>query len=127
MISANELRIGNWVNQRNRKYVGKSLYPFKVRIQDLKYLEGKTTFKERTEGIPLTPEILEKAGFEKVREESCEIDLDHFRISYDGQTFLLYDNDFGPGSGVLLFHIKYLHQLQNLYFALTGQELNIEL
>lgn len=133
MIQSNELRIGNWVNQRNRKHVGKSLYPFEIRVQDLKYLEGKTSFKERVEGIPLSPEILEKCGFKDIwggiTEQNLLLTEDIF-ISKDFSIRYSYwdgDDERGGIEYKEIVKIKYLHQLQNLYFALTGGELKINL
>jgi hypothetical protein len=42
--------------------------------------------------------------------------------------YLDFDNGFGYWSGALNLGVKilYVHQLQNLYFALTGKELEIK-
>lgn len=87
------------------------------------------------EPIPLTPEILEKCGFKKRRDEEYlfSIDLDkHISIVVNKDNFfpmLLQDAEFSGGElNVYSCNlINYLHQLQNLYFALTGQELEVNL
>lgn len=66
------------------------------------------------EGIPLTPEILEKCGF--VQTSAATFGNGIIGI-YFGEGEYFYNH----GKG------KYLHQLQNLYFALTGEELNCPL
>lgn len=65
--------------------------------------------------IPLTEEWLLKFGFERLFETGSTYSLGDFNVS-----------DFGENG---IFHydvkqqIKYVHELQNLYFALTGSEL----
>jgi len=68
--------------------------------------------------IPLTEEILLKCGY-----EINFIDFKHFYKLHN----LYLDSNFQPIDTFITYEIKYLHQLQNLYFALTNQELNIEL
>ena len=79
------------------------------------------------EPIPLTEEILLKCGFEKgyimyfirICETRC-----YLRPSYRGGYY------YGICPYIELRDcktIQYLHQLQNLYFALTGKELEIKL
>jgi hypothetical protein len=68
------------------------------------------------EPIPLTPEILVKAGFENFE--------DGWYSLFDF-TWNIYDKVLRWMGVQIKCHD--LHQLQNLYFALTGEELNIEL
>ncbi|HVS98566.1 MAG TPA: hypothetical protein VHE54_18870 [Puia sp.] len=78
---------------------------------------------QEIEPIPLTPKVLEKCGFRNfVREE--------WIITY-GNTHT--DFEF-THDGLKLRHpspsrvsIRYLHQLQNFFYAISGQELQIEL
>jgi len=80
-------------------------------------------------GIPLTPEILEKCGFEN--------DGTYFFIQPNLENIHYRLIEFPKGTWVMskgfinynheLRCIKYLHQLQNLIYALTGEELNIQL
>jgi hypothetical protein len=116
-LQANELRIGNWVehNQPKRGYyttVQKST--FSVNVEKL--------FKP----IPLTKEWLLKFGFCDQNgylihlENELPIDL----IYKDGVVSLEDSNELVT-STYFLNKIQYVHQLQNLYFALTGEELTI--
>ena len=127
MINANELRIGNWVNFRNRKITGKSLYPYQIVFTDFKDVilkDAEFVFKdERLEPIPLSPEILEQCGF-----ELQEGQIPFYKY---GKLFMYFD---GTSLSANFGHIEqfdveifYLHQLQNLYFALTGTELAINI
>jgi hypothetical protein len=76
--------------------------------------------------IPLTEEWLLKFGFKvnrQTKEENniwrCYWTEGHFEIEQIIGFFLWDNNCYGT-------KIKYVHQLQNLYFALTGEELIIK-
>lgn len=113
MIPSRELRIGNWVEY---KVHGKDEWVaapvFMIRHNDE---------NEYKRPIPLTPEILEKAGFEKVRYFWQLLDI----CVFEGMNVEIYPME--SRESIELPHIKHLHQLQNLYFALTGTELEINL
>jgi hypothetical protein len=93
-------------------------------------LNAKLTYEDLAkykdfDPIPLTEEILLKCGFIKsTLVEGCYFhnQKERLYISIANQHAI----HFGNINGVLVM-IDYLHQLQNLYFALTGEELNIEL
>ncbi|MDP4265714.1 MAG: hypothetical protein Q8941_24560 [Bacteroidota bacterium] len=109
MININEIRLGNWV----KGFEGWGEYVEVSYVIMDQFLQGNTS---RFNPIPLTPEILEKAGFERQRSKDLE-DVwvkKGVGISADGY----YNHDIKR---------EYLHQLQNLYFALTGEELIINL
>ena len=143
-MKANELRIGNLiasgVKYNDTSVVGKVL---SIGLEECAfeqiYCECPESFewffKDNYCGIPLTPEILEKCGFKKRRdgEYLYSIDLDkHISIVVNKDNFfpmLLQDAEFSGGELNVYFCnlINYLHQLQNLYFALTGEELELKL
>lgn len=71
------------------------------------------------EGLPLTEEWLLKFGFEKKSEGKFE---------HNVNPLIIYKNErmgFYYGEAIGISH-NYVHQLQNLYFALTGEELTIK-
>lgn len=80
--------------------------------------------------IPLTPEWLERFGFQKTKNGGT---FAEYYWSGKGMDLTLdlelststpeYDSQYVSGSTQL----KHVHQLQNLYFALTGEELEIKL
>lgn len=108
MIQVNELRVGNWV--RLGEY---SDVQVKVISEDV-----PNDFSP----IHLTPDILGKAGFRQARkpnEDYYSFSPFAIKVAEDRNIFILSGGD--------SYNIKSLHQLQNLYFALTGQELIINL
>lgn len=127
-ISANELRIGNWV-----LYQGQFKIVRYIQIDRIgsikKNLQPQTILLSKCHGIPLTEEILLKCGFEysepfpNIR---CILIKDNFEIGLDGDDFSLNQMSVRINKAIII-KVKYLHQLQNLYFALTGQELEINL
>jgi hypothetical protein len=74
--------------------------------------------------IPLTPEWLERRGFKDGWLEfngGCQL-----TVHKDGTAVVSGWDSATSGQSVEV-PCEYLHQLQNLYFALTGEELKIEL
>lgn len=121
MIKANELRIGNWIQ------LGKNF----EQVYQIVFELGKghsinhITYKEDwLDPIPLTPEILEVCGFERNNELNEYWEYEGLKLWPDDEGT---PNSFYHINSELLVHIDHLHQLQNLYFALTGTELEINL
>lgn len=67
--------------------------------------------------IPLTEEWLLKFGFEKVG----------FQFIKDGIELFPIRDLYYRGNFPIKSDIKYVHQLQNLYFALVGKELKLNI
>jgi len=74
--------------------------------------------------IPLTEEWLLKFGFEKITEFSfC---FDKFICEYFLQDIIVsFRLKYNPADSLFIRDIKYVHELQNIYFALTGSELTV--
>lgn len=73
--------------------------------------------------IPLTEEWLVKLGFERIENNWKCLNLQFATISWERLAGLTLSFE---KESIYLPHIKSVHQLQNLYFALTGQELTIK-
>lgn len=119
MIQANELRIGNYFRFRGV-----------ARPMVLSHFCRGFRFFEIVDPIPLTEEILLKCGFDN---DNGNEDWSNYDDE-DEDKFVLcgnFINDgfvYTAGEGIPFAKpIKYLHQLQNLYFALCGKELEIKL
>ena len=127
-LKANELRINNYVldidgdvlsiSEITKDYVSFNKCNLKSRYSKIK-------------PIHLTEEWLLKFGFGKSDEHELGHNLnDNFGFYYDYhfKRFRLEtsDND-GLNYADVLLNIKHVHQLQNLYFALTNKELEIKM
>lgn len=131
-MNANELRIGNWVNHETLGLLEWEYTHFDDYVKDL--VEG-CIISDTIEPIPLTPEILEAAGFEKTYEHQQGIEW--FKIPYSPNKFTTREFTLkrfikrhgGEDDYVYLntAHPKYLHELQNIFQAMTGTELTINL
>lgn len=117
-MKASELRIGNLL-----RFSGEPVAINAGFIHDCDYWnknperQDAVSF-ENVEPIPLTDEWLEKFGFNKFPNQN-KYDMDKFwacKLS-NGNEWHFED---------LECIVKYVHQLQNLYFALTGEELIIK-
>ena len=112
-MKASELRIGNWCSDN-------AYNDFKITIEHLLILH-KGEDIQRIHPIPLTEEWLVKFGFEKdVDDLVLDINTVFFVFYNDGEFVRLKSNHLET-----ITSIQYVHQLQNLYFALTGEELNL--
>jgi hypothetical protein len=133
MINANELRVGNWVNDElygDFQIVG--LINFKDGNQSaFKSLEyyPQSQDTDKLNPIPLTEEWLLKFGFEE------SIKSNSYRILSSKNEWIIAAQmstdkkcckiglpiDFRIDQ--YMTHIHFVHQLQNIYFALTNEEL----
>jgi hypothetical protein len=78
--------------------------------------------------IPLTPELLERCGFKWDSVPDSDGDEHNiYETNWGDFEVTMPDNDILELEGFRMPHIKHLHQLQNIYFALTGIELEIKL
>ena len=136
MIKANELRIGNIVTAPVLPKSQDKCYHVITNIGDnyacmINLPDGFSQLMpfEDIEAIPLTEEILLKCGFDRWETEKA--------INYKLSNLMRFSFvQSGKNKGVIYLNIagvlnfsdmKHLHQLQNLYFALTGKELKIKL
>lgn len=130
MIQASELRIGNLVasDMYKRNFRVKSISTTAIEQDDSDYTQYLAYGKIK--GIPLTPGILEKARFRNSQGDYWIKDND-LMIALDSVWWCTNswksDGEFGYEALATWREITYLHQLQNLYFALTQTELNINL
>jgi len=117
-MEAKDLRVGNYIFcVPDRIEVVKDIMEHYVEVENrCKSLDYcKYAF---IEGIPLSAKVLEAAGFEK------------WGIHYKNAIYYISTTDRGETwrfatYNECLCNLTYLHQLQNLYFALTQKELSI--
>jgi hypothetical protein len=111
-MKATELRIGNWL-------MGNA--PFEVTGSNIALAQVREIALDTIhwQPIPLTEEWLVKMGFSDglLQEES-------FNMKVNSKMWVsITDLDH---EGLIHTHIEHVHQLQNLYHALTGQELELK-
>lgn len=112
-MKANELRIGNYLKWKDESQIAQIRYILKEAIgleDDIP--SDLATDLDFFEPIPLTEEWLLKFGF---RESNKYLVKYRLGLKKRGDNYF-YDN----------ISIQYVHSLQNLYFALTDEELTIK-
>ena len=133
-MQANELRIGNWVER-----IGFPLKITGVKDNDV-FVEANGVELEYyifdgINPIPITEEWLLKFGFHKSNKLFYSIQAGRFfeicvciksgpsgcfgSVSFES-------TEIDKEIGYMLGKCEYIHQLQNLYFALTGEELELK-
>ena len=146
-VTINELRVGNLLKD--------PILKIEVTAKLLLAFEENEGYINLYRPIPLSEERLLKFGFEvkpiskwngndadyrpeNVSTEQRDFVLDSFILRYEIFTFnnvseiTTYcgiNSSWYPKvyfDSVPLYRLKYIHQLQNLYFALTGEELTIK-
>lgn len=133
MIAAHELRLNNYILQKANNRIGMVACSF-LHFELLAKGESKDLYP-----VVLKPELLEKCGFTENKD---------YPLLPQAREFLLVLPVSGGGKNEIYAYAKsnkecfgravvngvpasnnfhHLHQLQNLYFALTGEELPIRL
>lgn len=126
-MEANELRIGNWVHQFTKIDASNSADFTKdvlVSMETLHIIKGNNSFFGY-EPIPLTEEWLVRFGLidiEGIINKSFPFGEYVKTSSFGGISINYQTNSIQIMPKI---EIKHVHQLQNLYFALTGEELTI--
>lgn len=133
-MKVQELRVGNLINHKERGQI--TVRSLEADFPE--FTEGEMAINGFPESelnpIPLTEEWLLKFGFGFEKHP-----VYHF-VSPDGRWYTYFVNrGYNPpgseefafdkmtgGGEITLAFIKHVHQLQNLYFALTGEELTIK-
>lgn len=128
-MKSRDLRIGNWMKSElgyemivvDIDQFGCSLSP--KRMSTLNY---PTT---RAEPIEITPEWLVKFGFTKYEEDGQvyhDLQVGSLEVSINGGQYALSYDKYQGVEDDKWADITYVHQLQNLCYALSGEELKIK-
>lgn len=133
MVDKKELRIGNTIRCMHHLPVGFNA-PLLIHsdIMEIREYLSETTdgfYKYKDIGpVPLTEDIILKSGIKKITDteyiysKSDENGVDVY-LTKEMSSFFLSTEKGGKYS----IAIENLHQLQNLFYILTGKELNINL
>jgi hypothetical protein len=115
-MKATDLRIGNLVNYKivDKLDERKEWFePCKIDAVDLQVIDSDY------QPIPLTEEWLLNLGFEKNQSPNKDIQVGLVNDDFANNVMSVVWRAF------VLVKIKHVHQLQNLYFALTNKELTL--
>lgn len=118
-MKANELRIGNWVEFPN----------LLIKQQQIVYIDARKEDTSYIQPIPLTEEWLLKFGFSIINESSAGKKYGYVVNSIFSSDLIIICWKTTKEIGKFFrsnLEIKYVHQLQNLYFALMGEELTLQ-
>ena len=133
MINATELRLGNYLLYKT----GVRILPVRITFEHFELLSKggqKDAFP-----IPLKPDILKKCGFLENKKyyllpEAREFALTLPVMGNNKNEMYAYVNSNGDTYArasvndlVITNNFHYVHQLQNLYFAFTGKEIEVAL
>jgi hypothetical protein len=144
MVQGKEIRIGNYLKDRNGNVLRVDFIEYVKDGFDTKFGQKMTSEEEEffsmteysnyAEPIKLTEEWVQKLGFEKTDDYG---DIIYYAPKDRGKRhyYICFDHDvevisFGLsvlGNCICIIYggdnLKYVHQFQNLYYALTGVEL----
>jgi hypothetical protein len=116
-MESNELRIGNYVDCYKKRHNEKFIEVESIELYSINY-DFCGYYVCDLIPIPITEDWLLKFGFEKDSDlvnSLCKSGI-WFNVKNMEATYLSHK----------LRKINYVHELQNLYFALTGEELTIK-
>ena len=105
-----ELRIGNWVKLKDQEV---NTYAQVEGLVKLLYVAGQLWSIEELEPVPLTEEWLERFNWNPPKDI--------------GVSFSLTTDEIHFVAGNYYKKIEHVHQLQNLFHVLTGEELTTKM
>lgn len=134
MIEAADLRVGNIIELQLT--TNGLWYP--IRVSGIKLVKGTAfiswtdhvgefmVLNEHFRAIGITPDVLRKCGFEKDN-MACWVNK---TLKLNGGSVTVFSGNpwaFWCYLGEIRVHLQDLHQLQNLFFSLYGEDLNVPL
>jgi len=129
MIKANEIRVNNMIQYNDYIAVVTNINKSTVRIDIDNELEDLFIDYESASSIPLTEEWLLKLGFYlndngepeiKTNEDyALSISINCAPYKYTAWHVLERESKY-----YMMAEVKFVHQVQNLFYCLTGEELN---
>ena len=141
-MKTNELRIGNYVNIEGDVVKVKEIYDKSIHYANGEYESYAT--EDFIQPIELTEEILVKIGFKKVFQSAVtkgrfELNINIGDCEFVNIVYHIYKSG-NPNfnitqrrcasfcdNSIYKNNVKYLHELQNAYYCLTSEELEVKL
>lgn len=136
MIDVNGLRLGNYVyktDDRTQQKVAKQVFMIQPSYVSLDKQNGNPCDIHLVEPIPLCHDLLYKNSFNLIDDRFYSRNVIDkigvgIKLNGDGSLFIVMNSALNGYIEIPVeAKIKYLHQLQNLYFDLTGKELEVNL
>jgi len=125
-MKAEDLRIGNWVEIKDQEV---KTYAQVEGIGNLQHVAGQLWSIEELEPIPLTEEWLDRFGFDEHWFKQYEFTNWGIKVRKDpyaiSETKWIVFHGFANQFSELV-SLKHVHQLQNLFYCLSGEELTIK-
>ena len=129
-ISVNELRAENWILGEEIHLYNQNIHSngyTKITAYGIYMLSENPELAAKYNPIPLTPDLLLACGFEPQYDEDIvwhELELRAGPLLTEGDKNGKCEVFFDCFEKI---RVQHLHQLQNLYFALVGKELDVKL
>ncbi len=128
-MKATELRIGNRVSYKGIEVVVEGYTFDYVRFTHEALSIGESI--EKFDPILLTEEWIKVFGFRKVKNEYFSQNGSGIMLTFYKDQFRLYKqimetSVMDNGRILIKRSVQYVHELQNLFFALTGEELTVK-
>lgn len=117
-MKPNELRFGNIVYAKNEIETIIGIERQRVVVFANGMINGEGVEYKDIKGIPLTADLLRRFGFTAIE------DSNYYDDQYGNQLYFKGDSAIWVFNSHPIRHdIKYLHELQNIYYALIGAEI----
>ncbi|MBP1165072.1 hypothetical protein JOE44_001956 [Chryseobacterium sp. PvR013] len=122
MIAPQELRLGNLTkDSRGKILTVLELLESYARVYTIRKEWWSSTSYDDLEPIELNEDWLFKLGYECNKNEYSISGHDRFNVFQSVKGPYIFCDD-----KIAIKYVKYVHELQNIFFALTGEELTIK-
>ena len=134
-VSPTDLRLGNWLYDSQPSGFPMQISALGKDWVQLDFEGNESDCFENTDKeiypIPITKELIVKSLNAEPLGDDYSVKLGdyryiYFRINNDGYISIDFFNYDDNSENEICDGIRYVHELQNLYYALTGNELKIE-
>ena len=132
MITINEIRIGNLISTDGAFCEVRAFDYNEITVKFIDEPEIAKNGSKLYDPIPLTPQWLIMLGFVHEEQSAPSIAIwdEYYHNKHNEFVIQLggtyeFDKDFYYLGSCGKIYVKYVHQLQNLYYALSGTELTI--
>ncbi|WP_262246983.1 hypothetical protein [Parapedobacter soli] len=124
-MKASELRLGNLFQDREGRLCQVEAVYSDINSCEIRAINSSITSMPVKE-IPLNDEWLARLGFKPRGGPGGSLICDKVSISPQGETHLVWLHTGTFAMTLIEIEVKAVHQLQNLFFALIGKELEVK-